>query len=621
VPITRWDELYTTRLDWAERAYADFLHAIDPEIARAFERKAEVTVVLYGRTQVGKTTLLLKVLGIAEPHFAQVSSVLRGKRGAGNSATATAMQYSRSPDQFWHLGHAQDKPLDDGALEETLADLRRRVEAGLHVSSEPVSILIPEQYFRDTAPEVDVRILDLPGTHSSNAIESAHVSRIAQRYVPNADIVLLVGRADKLGFLKPENLLLEELQYWAYSPDRFRIILTHTFSAQSTKDWVTASGVCDVTSVREYMLGQLRTHDYEIDDGVLKSIYPVEFGDSWEGLRRSGQDVFHIADKVVRELFDGLTQDILRTATKYARIRSAFNVRTAIKRKQHVDGRKLEARRELLLAKIEDANQCVELVCSRKKTHGDEMERYEHQIRSIPELLQQDLEMVVEILHESRYEIDCNADNTSEIKQFIANVKGELALQWGSLADGCMRGNALGEIPDKELDSCFKGISSTLRDYLLDTYWINENFRTDRKRAFNAQERAVKTLQEVASRRLLDFSEKESSRLKALALREKELCLEMERKEWSALEELSSAQKQLADFGTHMSDFTHESAEQLDRAQGFDRHLLTAFNSEVSRQLEQLTVSSSAVDKFAHLCFAVLLDEEYRKLGGGYEQD
>ena len=58
--------------------------------------KRRVLIGVYGPTQVGKTTLILKLLGIKENRIIELSSALRGKRQMGNSATVTTSIYQRS---------------------------------------------------------------------------------------------------------------------------------------------------------------------------------------------------------------------------------------------------------------------------------------------------------------------------------------------------------------------------------------------------------------------------------------------------------------------------------------------------------------------------------------------
>lgn len=59
-------ELWAGRWSWAAAAVDDVRRQLDPELRHLVGGGADVSVVLYGPTQVGKTTLLLRLLGVAE---------------------------------------------------------------------------------------------------------------------------------------------------------------------------------------------------------------------------------------------------------------------------------------------------------------------------------------------------------------------------------------------------------------------------------------------------------------------------------------------------------------------------------------------------------------------------
>lgn len=254
-----WRDMFARRLGWAEHAYEDFLRKIDPDLATYFSGKEkDVYVVLYGKTQVGKTTLLLKLMGVNH----EVAKTLRGGRGKGRSATVTVTRYTASPDDFWRLtsdSHT-DVTLDDDGIVAELIALRERVEQGGFLSDRPVIIKIPRKHFtseRIHGPKVN--ILDLPGENASNEAEASHVRAVAQKYVPAADLVLLVGLGDDLSFMKPEALPIPEIGDWRYQPEKFRIITTFTTRAKSYKDFLSSIDNPTKEHFRERLLSELKT--------------------------------------------------------------------------------------------------------------------------------------------------------------------------------------------------------------------------------------------------------------------------------------------------------------------------------------------------------------------------
>lgn len=617
--ITRWHELYESRLDWAERAYANFLHEIDKEVARDFERKGEVTVVLYGRTQVGKTTLLLKVLGIDDGQFARVSQLLRGGRDAGHSATATATRYARSPDDRWRIGPDLDQadPLTDEEIEQKLAELRQRVEAGQYDDDTPVNIWIPRRYFSDQAPSIDVRILDLPGTHSSNANEQRHVARIAARFVPTADVVLLVGKANALGFLKPEELGLEELQYWLHSPDRFKLILTHTYSAQSIKEWIGERGACDLEAIRRYMLDQLRTHEYEIDDRISSSIYPIEFGGSWEALRHRNDPVFSFADPLVGQLLDGLSRDVLEAATKYARIRSAFNVHTAIKEKSALDLRKLNGRKNAAESALNDAqirlSNIDEEIAGTLFLISDIRAKLEIIIYSITD----DVILTKEVVAVGKADVSRSAKDVSVLKDFIAEVQGELASQWERLRDEASlegAGEVLGDFPSALAGDCFRGIIGTLNDYSWDYYLWLDNYLGDRRSALDSHHAAAIKLRVHAATILTEHYRDFRDRLLSRDTKTREILENLFYYKREISNDVQMLRDKVGEANRAIADFVEASQDREERARNFDKHLRSAFAAEIEAQQAAIASANDPAEKFSILCHAVLLGDEYRRL-------
>ena len=104
--MDHWHALQEHQSDWAFRAYARLIKTLSKDVQEKLQLKEEVAepyVVIFGKTQVGKTTLLLDLMGIDPAQLGRISQVMRGGREAGKSATATAMEYCRSANGRWGL--------------------------------------------------------------------------------------------------------------------------------------------------------------------------------------------------------------------------------------------------------------------------------------------------------------------------------------------------------------------------------------------------------------------------------------------------------------------------------------------------------------------------------------
>jgi hypothetical protein len=103
--------------------------------------------------------------------------------------------------------------------------------------------------------------------------------------VPNADLILLVGRADDLIFLSAEHLALPGLSDWQITPHRFRVVTTFSFTPPSIRDFTRETGCWgDEEAYRQRLIGQIEglvTLNTETRDPKL--YFPLEFGDTGRG--------------------------------------------------------------------------------------------------------------------------------------------------------------------------------------------------------------------------------------------------------------------------------------------------------------------------------------------------
>ncbi|KXU92100.1 hypothetical protein CR51_31180 [Caballeronia megalochromosomata] len=324
-----WLDLHEARRQWAYDAFSDFVKDIDPELTSGYGRSEHVTVVVYGSTQVGKTTLMLDMLGIEPAHAAEVGAVLRGGRKIGTSSTVTALRYRKSSDDGWRIG-VNGRSLTNAEATDAFGALREQVEDGSVTTPDVIDVFIPRRFFSSGSEAFasDIRLLDLPGLNAANANEAAHVRRIAETYVLNADLIVLVGRINNLGFLRPVELQLPQLQDWASYPMRFRVVFTYSFSSASFREWFDENART-VEQVRKRLVEQLELHDIELSPGAERYVYPLEFGQSWAALEQAEGAYFERAKSMAGELWTDFMDSVRRAANPYSRVRMAFGIQQA----------------------------------------------------------------------------------------------------------------------------------------------------------------------------------------------------------------------------------------------------------------------------------------------------
>lgn len=327
------------------RAHEEFLDSLDRETSAGLVKTnaGEAYVAVYGKTQVGKTSLILELMGVAPEAQARVSNVLRGGRPRGKSATTMATAYRRSADRHWHVrvpGVVEASYADDLSMTQALSDIRARMSERNLSADDVCTISIPSDCYPEQAPTgPTVRMLDLPGTEARDAVERDYVREVARKCLPGADLILLLGRADDLGFLRPDALAIPGIEDWQLVPERFRIITTYSFTLGSLHDLASKHrDRLEPGIFRARLFAQLATHGIALSAEAAhpERFYPLEFGDSWrDGLRGTDAELLHSLTPMLAGLMQALRQDIATSADQYARLLnacSAHEVAVRVKR-------------------------------------------------------------------------------------------------------------------------------------------------------------------------------------------------------------------------------------------------------------------------------------------------
>ncbi|MES2899529.1 MAG: hypothetical protein V4723_07360 [Pseudomonadota bacterium] len=322
---------------WGFRAYARFNASLSAETRSRLalkEQHAEPYVVIFGKTQVGKTTLLLDLMGVHAQHAQRVAGVLRGGQARGRSATATTMEYQQSPDQRWGLRRSQADTVWfelDLDMEYALRALRQDMEKGGLSATAPCVVFLPAEFFAnsDRSP---VRILDLPGDKPSNAKEQDHVTAMAAQYVPLANLILLVGRGDDLSFLKKGALTLPIIEDWQSAPRRFKIITTYSFTPQSIRELVRNSPTPPTLDFfRGHLIAEItRSIPLNAFASNAEIFFPLEFGQSWIDAENQDLALFERVNPMIAALKQQLLVEIYASTSKLSRLRAAIDAHIVV---------------------------------------------------------------------------------------------------------------------------------------------------------------------------------------------------------------------------------------------------------------------------------------------------
>lgn len=521
-----WSQHDRNRLSWAFRAYERFIKSLSPEIRERLAykgHKAEAYVVVFGKTQVGKTTLLMDLMGVHHDAMDRVSKVLRGGRPQGQSATATTMEYRRSADHRWGL-RVEEKDTcwfeDDRAITLALGQLREAMERRQLAANFPCVVCIPVDCFDQQANQPAVRMLDLPGDKPANPMEQEHVHQMALKYVPLADLILLVGRGDDLSFLQPGGLALPGIEDWQSVPGRFRIVTTYSFTAQSVRELVRQhEGPADVQLYRQRLIEQIEKFAPLGQDAKRAERYfPLEFGRSWIDAQKRHPLLYKRVSPMIDALKRQLHMDIQASTTPLARLRGAVEARVVIVRLKESRLKEMQSAYQAVQQKLQQAQDDLTQTQNARDQSSRSCQRLADRLAVLTkERLSQDIKTNFHLSGSTSPGDPGETVNSfktlvrqakSSLQQRVMDSRPNLNSQlpnnepmntgwfWRSVSAQVN----LEEV-DKVLSDVFSSFMTTLNDYWIDTYWntgSGSDYQRDLKSLANCITEAASKLKEMA---------------------------------------------------------------------------------------------------------------------------
>ena len=196
--------LKDNRNEWSENTKKRIINRLSYEIDLPIndESDRKVVVVSSREPQHGKTTFILRLIGIKEEYEKEVGTLLRAGRPLGKSSTSTAIIYGKSHNDKYGIssGTLDDKGEmhfceNDDEMISRMQQIRNDVENGHRPPNTILWINLPNKYFgQDVWTEnIRVNIIDLPGSGSSNDRERIYVEKLTQIYFRIATTNIIVS--------------------------------------------------------------------------------------------------------------------------------------------------------------------------------------------------------------------------------------------------------------------------------------------------------------------------------------------------------------------------------------------------------------------------------------------
>lgn len=168
-------------------------------------------IMLYGVTQVGKTTLLMNMMGVLPQKREQLMRILRGGARTGNSATSTAVIYNKWDQEQFGLAVTtldEDVPttpelLSEEAFAGRITELNKKNRSAMaHDVAQYKDIFhyyIPSHYFEKEAEDAEaVQYIDLPGFGEKSKVMRERADALITKCASRVDGAIIVLKANNI---------------------------------------------------------------------------------------------------------------------------------------------------------------------------------------------------------------------------------------------------------------------------------------------------------------------------------------------------------------------------------------------------------------------------------------
>ncbi|MCM1008393.1 MAG: hypothetical protein NC485_10775 [Ruminococcus flavefaciens] len=352
---------------------------------------AQKNVMVYGLPQVGKTTLILKILGIREDNGCSqnLEKILRAGIEYGNSSTSTAIMYLHSNNDDFGISFKKfeegiKKPeyfSTESAFEEKIRDVRKEVESG-NREVDIMCIYIPRKYFRENNNAFGIDILDVPGVKSKNQKEKNHLNKIMSHCFRLLDVCIIVCQSYKITELgKKLEYISDYANYWFEQPDKFIIVTTYSYKNETV--------ISKIKENSAYLNGIKRFYEDEIKKILGENnkidVFPLELGTSLQFFKNDHPDYAKAIDETCNSILEQLIETIKakKHDTLDKIVSSIKSELYSVITNQKV---KLEDERKNLRKRIKELDKGLQECQNRIKSHRTEIENLNNERKILREL-------------------------------------------------------------------------------------------------------------------------------------------------------------------------------------------------------------------------------------------
>lgn len=348
-------------------------------------------VMIYGKSQVGKTTLILNIIGVRDEYMEEVYSTLRAGVPHGNSSTSTAIVYARSENEDYGYAVASINELSSKnvfysnkeEIIEKLKKTRKKLETGMQNLKDILFIYIPKRYFNSYMVNDTISIIDVPGVESRNQKEAIYAQNLLKKYLPVASVCMIVCRSNEIQSL--ESMVLPGYAYWKNMGHKFAVVITNSYNDGSVKKYFRESTNIESKDFFSFVEETYRNEVGHIlgKDSQIQ-IFPIDIGDSFMKLteelkKEDRKEVSRVKDEILKSLrgfiFKNNSGDRLHTALEDLKI-LIQSYEKEQKNDLEKDIKKLLNNKKIKENKIENINKKVLINLNQYKSEMNEEKQF-----------------------------------------------------------------------------------------------------------------------------------------------------------------------------------------------------------------------------------------------------
>lgn len=539
-----WAEFSKERYRWAEDSFVAFLQKFDAQrlIQLADNASSQVSVILYGPAQVGKTSLILTLLGIRDDSFTELNTLLRGEQDLGTMSTARTYRYRMSKDDFWYFSHRENGTFqfNDVEAKAIFACIRQDVELGIQ-EFDSIDVFLPKRFFDLKQPHcAQLLIRDLPGTHSTNSNEQYYVSQLANRYIASADVVLLTGKADALTFLKPEELDNTLLNDWHWQRHRYRIVLTRSYS-DATLQKLIKKEQFDKKAIQTFMLQQINTLELALPESISELIYPIECGHTWLAINDKNDEFTQQCRNLRQDVLQDLLNSLHQASNPLSRLRTGYALPYIIEQQISVEKNNYESEKKRLCKILLRQQRYVEIYKERISRNMEKRQNLDNKKKTLFQKYNKALTIKFSNTLNDSKKIEDTSSPLESLKFLIMSNREMLIKQWNKLEKANQL--PLERAPDV---TYLNKVLTRLNGYWFDTYFLEKTRCTDELEIKTASYKDANHFTDLFHKRIKEKFDTEEYLLNRTIIKNKHREHRLTRIETQLLKKIEQLELQLA---------------------------------------------------------------------------